>query len=286
MPIRHRLLLSAARGTSPRLGILACVLALTFGGALTSARADAFRVCADPNNLPFSNSRGQGFENRIAALAAHDFGDALKYTYALQNARFIAHTLGANKCDVIVGVAEGVDRVATTDPYYASTYVFVSRKADNLKIASFADRRLRKLMIGVHLIGDESAPPALALAREGIVDNVRGYMIEADYSKPNPPARLVEAVANGDIDVAVVWGPPAGFFSTTSRVPLAITPVRDGMRFAPLAFSFPIAMGVRKNDLALRDRLNDFLARERMAIRKILEDYHVPLVDTPGGLHG
>lgn len=266
--------------------LCAFVLTFAFVAAPMVVQAGVLRVCADPNNLPFSNSRGEGFENRIAALAARDFGDRLAYAYALQNARFVKHTLAAGKCDVIAGVPAGMDALATTKPYYASTYVFLARKADHIAITSFADPRLRHLKIGVHLIGDESTPPALALAREGIVDNVRGYMIEADFSKPNPPARLVEAVANGDIDVAALWGPFAGYFAAKSRVPLAITPVRDERQFAPLQFSFPIAMGVRKTDEALRIRLNDFLAKERSAIRKVLQDYRVPLVDMPGGLHG
>ena len=177
------------------LGALACLFA-------PAGLAGTLRVCADPNNLPFSNSRSEGFENRIAALAAHDFGESIEYSYALQNARFIKHTLAGGKCDVIIGVAAGMDELATTHPYYASTYVFLSRKADRLAINSFADPRLRQLKIGVHLIGDESTPPALVLAREDIIDNVHGYMIEDDFSKPNPPARLVEAVADGEVDIA------------------------------------------------------------------------------------
>lgn len=251
-----------------------------------AAPAGVLRVCADPNNLPFSNSRGDGFENRIAALAARDFGDRLEYAYALQNERFIKHTLAAEKCDAILGVPAGMDELATTQPYYASTYVFLSRKTDHLAISSFADPRLRRLKIGVHLIGSESTPPALVLAREGIIDNVRGYLIDADFSKPNPPARLVEAVSNGEIDIAVIWGPFAGYFSTKSRVSLDMIPVRDEARFAPLHFSFPIAMGVRKGDGSLRDRLNSFIAKERTEIRKILLDYRVPLVEVPGGVHG
>jgi mxaJ protein len=261
------------------------VTALLIASGL-AAHAGVLRVCADPNNLPFSNNQGQGFENRIAALAAHDFGDSLQYAYALQNERFIKHTLAAGKCDVIVGVPVGMERVATTQPYYASTYVFLARKADHLAISSFADPRLRHLRVGVHLIGDESTPPALALAREGVVDNVRGYMIDGDFSKPNPPARLVEAVGNKDVDVAALWGPFAGYFAARSPVPLAITPVRADRELEPLQFSFAIAMGVRSSDQAMRRRLNDFISKERATIRNILSDYRVPLVKVPGDVHG
>ncbi|HEY6579265.1 MAG TPA: quinoprotein dehydrogenase-associated putative ABC transporter substrate-binding protein [Rhizomicrobium sp.] len=250
------------------------------------AHAAVLRVCADPNNLPFSNRARAGFEDRIAELAAHDLHDRLAFAYALQNERFIKRTLDAGKCDVLIGAPAGLGEIETTRPYYASTYVFVSRKADALALASFADPRLRKLRIGVHLIGDDSTPPALALGEEGIVDNVRGFLIYGDFAKPNPPARLIEAVETDKVDVAAVWGPLGGYFARSALVPLAVTPVTDGARFAPLQFTFPIAMGVRKGDDGLRRQLDAFIAREAPAIRKILEDYGVPLVETKGSAHG
>lgn len=263
----------------------------TFYGLLmallpVAAPAGVLRVCSDPNNLPFSNRAGQGFEDEIARLAAHDLGDSLQYAYAVQNDRFVKHTLDAGKCDAMMGVASGVKEMATTRPYYVSTYVFVSRKMDDLAITSFSDPRLRKLRIGVHLIGDESTPPVLALGREGIVDNVDGFPIEGDTAKPNPPARLIEAVERKTVDVAAVWGPFAGYFANRSPVALTIAPVSDRNRFAPLQFSFPIAMGVRKGDDALRRKLDVFIAAERPAIRKILEEYGVPLVETQEISHG
>jgi ABC-type amino acid transport substrate-binding protein len=186
----------------------------------------------------------------------------------------------------MLGVSAGMDEVATTRPYYASTYVFVSRKADKLALTSLGDPRLKTLEIGVHLIGDDSQPPALALGEEGIVDNVRGYMIYGDFAKPNPPARLIEAVQNKDVDVAAAWGPLAGYFAKHSPVPLDVAPMTGTARFAPLRFRFAIAMGVRKSDTALRDRLDTVIARERDAIRNILVSYGVPLVEMKGGPYG
>jgi quinoprotein dehydrogenase-associated probable ABC transporter substrate-binding protein len=212
------------------------------------AHAGVLRVCSDPNNLPFSNRARQGFENKIADLVARDLGDSVAYTYALQNEKFIKHTLKANKCDVLIGVSVGVEEIDTTEPYYASTYVFVSRKHDALALSSLADPRLRTLKIGVHLIGDASTPPTMALGQEGIVNNVRGYMIQQDFDKPNPPARLIEAVEKKDVDVA-------------------------------------IAMGVREGD-PLKQKLDAVIARERPAIRNILVRYGVPLVEIKGGGHG
>ena len=251
-----------------------------------TAHATDFRVCADPNNLPFSNRAGQGFENKIAERLAQDFHTRLTYAWAKQGENFIKHTLKAGKCDVMLSAPIGLDEVATTAPYYASTYVFVSRRDANLKLASLTDPRLHKLRIGVHLIGDDATPPAIALGDQGIVNNVTGFMIFGDYTKPNPPARLIEAVADHKVDVAAVWGPLGGYFAKQSRVPLTVTPITGTARFTPLVFRYAIAMGVRKDDLALRDKLNRVIARDNRAIHAILESYGVPLVDIKGGIDG
>jgi ABC-type amino acid transport substrate-binding protein len=186
----------------------------------------------------------------------------------------------------MMGVSAGMDGIETTRPYYASTYVFVSRKKDDLSVSSLTDPRLRNLKIGVHLIGDDSTPPAIALGQEGIVDNVHGYMIYGDFAKPNPPARLIEAVEKKDVDVAAVWGPLGGYFAKGSPVALQVTPMTGTQRFAPLRFQFAIAMGVRQGDTALRNRLDAILTRERPAIQNILRTYGVPLVELKGDFHG
>ena len=266
----------------PRISLLAALLFM----APLAAQAGMLRVCSEPNHLPFSNRAGQGFENKIADIVARDMGDKVEYTWALQNDRFIKHTLDAHRCDVMMGVSAGVDAVLTTRPYYASTYVFVSRKKDGLSVASLTDPRLRKLKIGVHLIGDDSTPPAMALGQEGIVDNVHGYMIYGDFAKANPPARLIEAVEKKDVDVAAVWGPLAGYFAKDAPVALQVTPMTGTERFAPLRFQFAIAMGVRKNDVALQEKLNSVIAREQPAIRNILQAYGVPLVALKGDSNG
>jgi quinoprotein dehydrogenase-associated probable ABC transporter substrate-binding protein len=265
-----------------RVSLFAAVLALV----PLAAQAGTLRVCSEPNNLPFSNKAGQGFENKIADLVARDMGDTVAYTWALQNDRFIKHTLDAHKCDVMMGVSAGMDDVLTTHPYYASTYVFVSRKKDDLAVASLADPRLRKLKIGVHLIGDDATPPTIALGQEGIVDNVHGYMIYGDFAKANPPARLIEAVEKKDVDIAAVWGPLGGYFAKDAPVALRVTPMTGTQRFAPLRFQFAVAMGVRKNDIAMRDKLNAIISREQPAISNILRNYGVPLVTLKGDSDG
>ena len=242
--------------------------------------AGVLRVCADPNNLPFSNERREGFENKIAELLAHDLGERVEYTWWAQRRGFFRNTLKAGMCDVVIGVPAGFEMALTTKPYYRSTYVFLSRKDRHLDVKSFDDPILRKLSIGVQLIGDDqsNAPPAHALTRRNIVDNVKGFTLYGDYSQNNPPARIVDAVANGDIDLAIVWGPLAGYFAKQSRVPLAVVPVSPQIDQPFLPFVFDIAMGVRRGDQDLRDQLDQFLERRRPEIEQILEEYKVPRV--------
>src|SRR5581483_1249741 len=148
------------------------------------------RVCADPNNLPFSNERGEGFENKLAELAAGELGAKINYTWWAQRRGFVRNTLREGLCDVVVGVPVGFDPLLTTQPYYRSTYVFVTRRDRGLALKSLDDPRLRSLRIGVHLIGNDgfNVPPAHGLARRGMVTNVVGYTIYGDYRDPNPPA--------------------------------------------------------------------------------------------------
>jgi mxaJ protein len=261
--------------------VLACMLGLACPAA---AEPNAeLRICADPNNLPFSNSAEAGFENKLAAMVAENLGRQVSYTWWAQRRGFIRNTLKAGKCDVVMGVPSHYDLVETTKPYYRSTYVFVTRQDQHLDLASLTDPRLHQLTIGVHLIGDDgnNPPPAQALGQQGIVDNVRGYSIYGDYRQADPPARLIEAVEHGDIDVAAAWGPLGGYFAKHSAVPLTVTPVRDGEQFAPQQFQFAISIGVRKGDHALRDQLNAFIDGHRSEIASLLRSYGVPLVELP-----
>jgi mxaJ protein len=263
---------------------LAAVLAVVVASDASPERAAGWprvlRVCADPNNLPFSDSAGRGFENRLAELIARDIGAEVRYTWWAQRRGFVRNTLGAGACDLIPGVPARFDPVATTAPYYRSSYVFVTRRDLQPAIESFDDPRLRRLTIGVHLIGDDYAnpPPLSALGRRGIVRNVRGYSIYGDYREPNPPARLVAAVARGEVDVAVVWGPLGGYFAGRSGVPLRVTPVRRQDDGPGVPFVFAIAMGVRREDTAMARVVGDVLARRRAEVRRILERYGVPLL--------
>ncbi|HTJ22455.1 MAG TPA: substrate-binding domain-containing protein [Gemmatimonadaceae bacterium] len=255
----------------------------SFAQQAPAVRPAALRVCADPNNLPFSNRAGEGFENRIARVIGAELSLPVAYTWWAQRRGFVRNTLNAGACDLVVGVASGVDMLATTRPYYRSSYVFVSRRDRHVGIQSFDDARLRRVRIGVELIGDDFAntPPAHALARRGITANVVGYTVYGDYRKPDPAADIMRAVERGAVDVAVVWGPLAGYFAKRSPVPLDLTPVSPSIDRPNLPFVFDIAMGVRRRDTTFRRQIERIIERRRPAIDSILAAYGVPRADKP-----
>lgn len=270
---------AGAGGRSLVLGLGSAVVWAAAQPATRSAQP-VLRVCSDPNNLPFSNEKRQGFENKIADLVARDLGTHAEYTWWAQRRGFVRNTLNAHACDVVMGMPAHVDMMLTTLPYYRSTYVFVTRRDRRLTISSFDDARLRRMRIGVPIIGDDyaSTPPVHALVRRGLVANIVGFTVYGDYGQPNPPARLVEAVERGSIDVAVAWGPLAGYVARHSRVPLVITPAEQPADLRIVPFAYDIAMGVRKGDTTLRARLDSVIARRRAAIDSILDEYGVPRI--------
>jgi mxaJ protein len=259
--------------------VLAGAVAAMFSAA-TEARE--LRVCADPNNLPFSNERGEGLENKLVEIVAEELGAEVKYTWWAQRRGFLRNTLNAGLCDLVPGVPANLEMLRTAAPYYRSTYVFVTRAGEPAP-TSMEDPMLRERKVGVQLIGDDGAntPPAHALANRGIVENVRGYSIYGDYRQANPPARILEAVASGEIDVAVVWGPLGGYFAPRQPVPLVITPVHPAFDGPQLPMVFDISMGVRKRDAALWAEIDAALARRRADVDAVLAEYGVPRADAP-----
>lgn len=237
-------------------------------------------MCADPNNLPFSNDRGQGFENRLAEMIAADSGTRVEYTWWAQRRGFVRNTLRAGECDVLMGVPTEYELAQTTRPYYRSSYVFVSRQDRSLHLRSLDDGRLKDLRIGVQMIGDDFAnsPPANALSARGIVRNVVGYSVLGDYSQPNPPARIVEAVAAGDIDAALVWGPLAGYFARRQQVPLELTVITPQADSPSRPFVFDISMGVRRGDTDRLHLLEQFIDKRHAEIDRLLDEFGVPRV--------
>jgi quinoprotein dehydrogenase-associated probable ABC transporter substrate-binding protein len=237
-------------------------------------------VCADPNNLPYSNAKQQGFENKIADLIARDMNARVQYTWWPQRRGFVRMTLRRGACDVIMGVPSNFEQAQPTEPYYRSSYVFVSRNDRHLHITSLDDPRLHHLKVGVQIIGNDhvNSPPAHALNARGIVNNIAGYSVIGDYRQPDPPRSIVDAVARGDVEVAIVWGPQAGFFARQQRVALDIVPVSPQIDLPFLPFVFDISMGVRRGDVALKEMLDREIERRRDEIDHILDQYGVPRV--------
>jgi quinoprotein dehydrogenase-associated probable ABC transporter substrate-binding protein len=273
-------------------GILLCTALLALAsGALRADPQDPkqLRVCADPDNLPFSNERQEGFENRIAQFLAREMQATLTYTWWPQRRGFLRNTLQARSCDVLIGVPKEYDPVFTTKPYYRSTYVLVYRQDRDRGIRSLDDTVLRHLKIGVNLVGDDyqNPPPVQALAARGVVGNLVGF--GTFYSATQRPEAIIGAVARGDVDIAIIWGPLAGYFASRESVPLAIVPLPDSVDRTGLPMAYDIAMGVRRADRAgLGQQLDDIISRRQAEIARILEEYHVPMLPLtqaaiPGG---
>lgn len=241
-------------------------------------------ACADPNNLPFSNKAGQGFENKLAQLIASDLHAKLRYVWWAQRRGYVRNTLNERQCNFWPGIASNVEMVATSRPYYRSTYEFVTRADANLAGLTLDDARLKTLRIGVQMVGNDASntPPAHALASRGVIANVRGYMLYGDYSQPNPPAAIVEAVARRDVDVAVVWGPLAGYFAARSPVPLRLEPVTPWLADNQWPMQFDVSVGVQKDDQKLLKDIDRVLLRRKADIDRLLESYRVPTVSAEG----
>lgn len=252
------------------------------GDAHSQTAQQALRVCADPNNLPFSNRAGEGFENHLAQLIAHELGRVVDYTWWPQRRGFLRDTLKHGACDLVMGLPSASSGVLTTRPYYRSTYTLVYRKhAGYDTLRSLDDPRLKTIKIGVHAIGDDyvGLPPGAVLAHRGIVRNVVLYKLYPDYREPNPPARLIDAVAAGDVDVAIAWGPLAGYFATREPVDLTVVPLTPEHTILP--FEYSISLAVREDDPALRAKLDEILQRKASAVQALLTRYRVPLLRLP-----
>lgn len=247
----------------------------------TPLGARVLRVCADPNNLPFSNESRQGLENRLGELLAGDLKASLEYAWWPERKSFIEKSLNSGRCDVLLGVPSLLPAVLTTKPYYRSTYVFVSRKDRGLHISSLLDESLGRYRVGIHVAGDDYAPPAQALVRRGLASNLVGFSLFGRRDEANPAAQILDAVTAGKIDIAIVWGPFAGYFAKHSAAALEITPIEPKM-FAGVPFTYGISLAVRKEDAALRDELDGYLTRNCEAIQSLLVEYGVPQVSEGG----
>lgn len=248
-------------------------------GQQPSAKADGWemRVCSDPNNLPYSNKAEEGFENQIAKIIADQLHARLTYVWHPQRNTLIQHVLRAGQCDVIMGVSDGLPQLETTLPYYRSSYMFVYRKDAPFKITSFDDDELKKLRIGVQITGGGEPPPNTALGHRGLAANLEGYPVTGNYSTDAPVLPIITAVVDGDVDVAVVWGPIAGYFAKQQKVALEVVPVQPQFEPPSLSMVFAISIGLREGERDFRDLMNRALVVRWDDIQAVLKKYNVPL---------
>jgi mxaJ protein len=245
---------------------------------VVSTQSKSLRVCGDPDNLPFSNQKLEGFENKIAAVIAGDLGATPEYAWWPHQRGLVRNTIDAGTCDVIFGVPEGLDFVLWTKPYYRSSYVIAYRKDLGSRIASLDDPQLRMLRLGVYA----NTPPEESLARRGFLDNVSTYWLFFDpRGDRDRPLKLLDDLVNGTVDVAVPWGPLAGYYAKKLRAPLELVPLQDE---AGVPLAFDISMGVKKGNRELKSQLEGAIDRRRVEIRTILEDFGVPLVPIPNAV--
>ena len=259
---------------------LPLTIAAVLLGSCSLVQQRKLTACADPNNLPFSNRAGEGFENKLAQMIASDLHAKLDYVWWAQRRGYVRNTLNERSCDFWPGIGSNVEMVATSRPYYRSTYVFVTKQQEKLSGLTLDDPRLKQLKIGVQMVGNDQSntPPAHALAKRGIIANVRGYMLYGDYRRPNPPSEIMQAVQRGDVDVALVWGPLAGYFAARSPVPLRLEPVTPWLADMQWPMQFDISVGVQKDNQKLLKQIDQVISRRSGEIRKLLASYDVPMV--------
>ena len=245
--------------------ILLIVLAIAAAGAA----AMPLRICADPDNLPFSNRESRGFDNRIAQMVARAAGRDAAFVWARSRRGFLREQFNSGACDALMGVPEGMRGVLTTRPYFRSSYVFVTARREHLQIASFNDPHLNGRRIGLQVLEENYSPPSVPLIREGHAAQLVGFEPFGTHS-----GDIVRAVADGRVGTSVVWGPLAGYYSR--NLPVQLTPVSPSVDLSGVPFAFSMTIAVHKRDTALRDALNTALKRVQPQIERILAEYGVP----------
>ena len=236
------------------------------------------RVCADPDNLPFSNRKLEGFENKIAEVIAKELGAELRYFWWPHQRGLVRRVIRPGHCDVMISIPQGWDPVLSTKPYYRSGYVIAYPKERGFKITSLDDPILKRVKIGVYV----NTPPGEALAERGLLSNMVSYSLFYDYEQDRP-GKIIQDVISGEIDVAIVWGPMAGFaVKKLNASSLELIPLQDG-KDPGAVFTFQYSMGVREGNKQLKVLLEEALDKRQVEIRKILEDYGVPLLALEAG---
>jgi quinoprotein dehydrogenase-associated probable ABC transporter substrate-binding protein len=272
----------------------AVAAALAFFGVLGAARAQdsnaagalelvdphVFRACADPRDLPLSDEAGEGFENKIAELFARKLGKSVAYTFYPDATGFIRNTLNAHRCDVVLGTAQGDDLVQPTSPYYRTGYAAAYRKGGPLDgLDMLGDPRLKTARIGVVA----GTPPATYLAKNGLLGQIKSYRLGVDTRYDSPLHDMMDDLDKGEIDVALLWGPFAGYYASKAKNPITVVPLLKEGSGGP-RMVYRIVMGVRHSDQNWKRDLNRLIAENQDEINKILLSYGVPLLDENNNL--
>jgi quinoprotein dehydrogenase-associated probable ABC transporter substrate-binding protein len=244
------------------------------GSAIELVDPEVLRVCADPNNMPFSNQKGEGFENKIAELFAKQLGKELAYTWFPQTMGFVRNTLGAHKCDVIIGFPQGDEIVQNTNPYYRTVYALVFEPGNGLDgIETLSDNRLEEKRIGIVA----GTPPSDHLIRNGLMSRAKPYPLLVDTRVDSSAKAMIADLEAGEIDVGVLWGPMAGYYARQASPPLQVVPLLNESAGPRLAYN--ITMGVRASDQEWKRLLNRMIRSSQQATDEILLDFGVPLLD-------
>jgi mxaJ protein len=252
------------------LSVVSAALLFLIFVPLADAQKSTLRVCADPNNLPFSNMREEGFENQMARMIGSYLGDNIEFVWQRMGRGFVREYIDKNKCEVVIGVPATFRPLLTTQPYYRSSFVFLTRRSARFQPSSLDDPQLRNSRIGVEALEEDYTPPAEALSRRGLQSQLVGI-----YSVGEHNLDVAKAVSGGDVDLGIMWGPAAGYFAKRSPDKFHLVPVSptsDGT----LPFTFSIAMGVARTNRALQARLDQFIQANQSRIQKLLESYGVP----------
>jgi len=263
------------------------VVATTLTLLLTIADASAaddyvggkLHVCADPSNLPFSNEKGEGFENKLVDLIAAKLGMTVVYTWLPQVVGHVARLPDARECDILMGYAQGAGTIEDTNPYYRTSYVLIYRKGDEslAGVASLSDPRLKNKTIGIVA----RTPPFSIMALNGLVANAKSFESPGEDAA-KAAEDVIAAVASGEVDAGILWGPLGGYYARDAKAPLVLVPLAKEK--AGPATVYGITMGLRPNEPELKHRLNKIIAENQADIYAMLHEYNVPLLDENGDL--
>jgi len=259
----------------------ACALlaiALSLPGRDGARAEGVLRVCADPDNMPFSNEKGEGFENKLATLIADKLGDRVAYSWFSEAAGYFTNTMGSDACDLVMGYAQGTGLIDDTNPYYYTSYVLIYRQGDQslAGVKRLSDPRLKGKKIGLFA----RTPPASLIAMYGLAGNAKPFEVNADESLSKAAQKMLAEIGSGKLDVGILWGPVGGYYAEQSPVPLKLVPLAK--ESVGPSTVYPITMGVRPNEPQWKHTINKVLAENQAGIYAILEGYNVPVLDENG----